>query len=79
MCFFLFQFEVLITKLAAGNYLNSGEVSTAKELIQENILWTTKNYDVIENWLETNMKSAANKLNTFVVTLVASMLVSFFR
>lgn len=63
------EFDLLITKLAAGNYLNSGEVATARELVQENILWTTKNYDVIESWLETNMKSSANKLSAFVVTI----------
>ncbi|XP_055638196.1 aminopeptidase N-like [Toxorhynchites rutilus septentrionalis] len=63
------EFVKLVTKLAAGNYLNDGEIAAAKELADENIVWTSKNYGAIESWLEDNMNSGTAQIRSAPVAI----------
>lgn len=70
----LFQFEAMNAKLATAGYLNAGELATAKELAEENVQWSNKNYAVIERWLEQHVKSGAMRfeaVSVMAVTIVA--------
>ncbi|XP_058836977.1 uncharacterized protein LOC131693281 [Topomyia yanbarensis] len=63
------EFEALIAKLVADDYLNEGEIATARELSNENIIWANKNFGIIESWLNKNVRSSAMALSISLVVL----------
>ncbi|EAT35030.1 AAEL012783-PA [Aedes aegypti] len=70
------DFLAMNTRLESAGYLNAGELSTAKELSGENVQWTNTYFNVIESWLEANVKSGAVRFGTasmMTVTTVAAL------